>query len=764
MRRGLRAPFVLAALMGVACAALSLVPAGPARACDPAGWTSSDSLAALPWAALGSGTATFEDGAFAGMTAGPADLTGTLSTGIWSHLISLETNNYNPDCNPWVSADGRHLFFITSDAVMGPPRPGFQGGWDIYEALWDDLLGTWGTPVNVGPPINTAGGERRPSSTVTGDTLFFGRGPQVWVAFRSGGTWSSPVALFSGSDPCITSDLAQIYYVKQNDIWLADRGSSITDWVNHRPVGSPVNTTQYAEVRPFITHDGTQLYWSDFPGGRPGGYGGADLWVSTWTGSAWGTPLNVGPPVNTDRITCTPFLTPDRRRLYTASESYEGSRGTEDVWIAYLDSMPAPREVAHDPGVWLKCGELEGAWNVYALAQLPAGDLFAATSPEGEVFRSTDLGASWAPTAPLAGASIVYSLLAASDGSLYAGTYPNGDVFRTTDAGASWQQTADLPSATAVRALIETASGRILAGTSPRATVFATTNAGQSWGTLATIAGISNGIACLLETGQGSLFAGGWGQPQRSTDGGLSWSAVSGLPFPGEARSIDALREMADSSLRAAGWVHGHGGYVFRSTDDGATWDTTGRIMVGPVHAVRIYAMDEDQSGTLRIGYQPGPDSVAQRSTDGGATWEIEGALTGAHEVFAFLRAADGTLFAATTPNGDVFRWNGPVTGAPGSAGEGAGVARLEPPRPNPARAGVTLGFRLPRAGRTMLAVADVQGRRVRTLLDGHLEAGGHALAWDGRDDTGRHVAEGLYFARLEFEGHAQARKLAVLR
>lgn len=730
-RQGLRR-FRLGSLLTLAAGALA--PSG-LEACDPTQPPAAFAPAPAPAEAAAGASAAGE------------------RTATWSHLRSLESNNYNPDCNPWVSADGRHLFFITSDGVMGPPRPGFQGSWDIFEAVWDEARGAWGTPVNLGPPINTPGGERRPSSTATGDTLFFNRGPQVWVTSRTGGAWSNPIALFAGSDPCITSDLAQIYYVSQNDIWLADRGSSITDWQNHRAVGPPVNTPQYAEVRPFITHDKTQLYWSDFPGGRPGGYGGADLWVSTWTGSAWGAPVNVGPPVNTDRITCTPFLTPDRRRLYTSSESYEGSRGTEDVWIAYLDSMPAPREVTHPPGAWVKCGELEGAWNVYAMAQLFAGDLFAATSPEGKVFRSTDLGVSWVPAAPLAGASIVYSLLAASDGSLYAGTYPNGDVFRTTDAGASWQLTANLPGATAVRALIETASGRILAGTSPRPTVFATTNAGQSWSTLATIAGISNSVTCLLETSQGVLYAGGWGQPQRSTDGGLSWSAVTGLPFPGEGRSIDALRETADSALWAAGWVHGHGGYIYRSTNGGAAWDTTGTVHVGPVRAVRIYALDEDEGGggVLRVGYQPGPDQVAQRSTDRGASWEIEGSLTGAHEILAFLRAADSSLFAATTPNGDVFRLA--ATTAVEEAGVAPAAAAAFLGSPNPASRSVELGFRLTHAGAVRVSVVDAAGRHVCTLLEAHVSAGEHAVTWDGRDAAGHPRARGVYFCRLEVEG-----------
>jgi hypothetical protein len=48
------------------------------------------------------------------------------------------------------------------------------------------------------------------------------------------------------------------------------------------------------------------------------------------------------------------------------------------------------------------------------------------------------------------------------------------------------------------------------------------------------------------------------------------------------------------------------------------------------------------------------------------------------------------------------------------------------------------------------LAVYDVTGRLVRTLLRGSLSTGTHALQWDGRDDAGRSVPPACYFVRVE--------------
>jgi len=69
---------------------------------------------------------------------------------------------------------------------------------------------------------------------------------------------------------------------------------------------------------------------------------------------------------------------------------------------------------------------------------------------------------------------------------------------------------------------------------------------------------------------------------------------------------------------------------------------------------------------------------------------------------------------------------------------------------PNPSSSDVEFSFDLAKSQAVVLGVFSVEGRRVRTLHRGTLEAGQHQVSWDGRDERGRPVADGMYFARLE--------------
>lgn len=85
--------------------------------------------------------------------------------------------------------------------------------------------------------------------------------------------------------------------------------------------------------------------------------------------------------------------------------------------------------------------------------------------------------------------------------------------------------------------------------------------------------------------------------------------------------------------------------------------------------------------------------------------------------------------------------------------------------RPNPARRGATLVFRIPERGVAEVSVYDVTGRRVRGLFQGVREAGVHELSWDGRDESGRALASGAYFVELKIDGQRHAtRKSVILR
>jgi len=68
---------------------------------------------------------------------------------------------------------------------------------------------------------------------------------------------------------------------------------------------------------------------------------------------------------------------------------------------------------------------------------------------------------------------------------------------------------------------------------------------------------------------------------------------------------------------------------------------------------------------------------------------------------------------------------------------------------PNPFNPTTTIRFSVPQTEPVKLVIYDVNGRVVRTLVDGTLEVGRHEVSWDGTDMVGRSVASGVYVYRL---------------
>jgi hypothetical protein len=88
----------------------------------------------------------------------------------------------------------------------------------------------------------------------------------------------------------------------------------------------------------------------------------------------------------------------------------------------------------------------------------------------------------------------------------------------------------------------------------------------------------------------------------------------------------------------------------------------------------------------------------------------------------------------------------------------------LSPPRPSPASGAVTLGFSLSTLTHTQLSLFDVRGRRMRVLVDADLPPGPHELLWDGSDERGNPVANGIYFVQLRAGDERLLGRLALIR
>ncbi len=92
------------------------------------------------------------------------------------------------------------------------------------------------------------------------------------------------------------------------------------------------------------------------------------------------------------------------------------------------------------------------------------------------------------------------------------------------------------------------------------------------------------------------------------------------------------------------------------------------------------------------------------------------------------------------------------------------GLMRLHPPYPNPFNPMTTLAFDLGEPGHAQLAVFDLAGRRVTTVVDAELPAGRHEYTWMGRDDGGQTVPSGTYHVRLLAGGKTQTCKLSLIK
>ena len=92
----------------------------------------------------------------------------------------------------------------------------------------------------------------------------------------------------------------------------------------------------------------------------------------------------------------------------------------------------------------------------------------------------------------------------------------------------------------------------------------------------------------------------------------------------------------------------------------------------------------------------------------------------------------------------------------PGLTGADRPIAATLTTFPNPfylSGGPATVRYEVDRSGDVGLALYDVRGRKVRTLVDGVHSQGTFITTWDGTDDEGRRVASGVYFCRMTTGG-----------
>lgn len=398
--------------------------------------------------------------------------------------------------------------------------------------------------------------------------------------------------------------------------------------------------------------------------------------------------------------------------------------------------------------------DLGGTWqqitsDIYGVSEVrlaffSRGDTLYAGGSGSGVFISTDNGAFWTEHIRNLPSSVSgISSFTETDSFLFEGNLTTGGIAKSSDGGRSWRSSGSgLGSFSITRLAVSHPAGgghKLFAGTSSG--LYTSTNNGASWsGT-----DWGTGEVKALHVRGGTVLAARLYEIWRSSDYGVTWTKDSvGIPNLWTANDITTI----SSRWYAAGIG---GASILTSTDDGVSWTNISGPIASPAGVLAtcgdtLYATN---SNFLHF------------TTDAGANWTMV-PTTGIQGQFAVraMMVRGGFIYVGMGTQG---AWRRPVPIATSvveqpSAGIPLRMA-LEQNYPNPFNPTTTLSFSLPLPDRVSLAIYDVLGREVATIVDNALSAGSYEVPWDASGMT-----SGVYFYRLSSADQSITRKMLLIR
>jgi photosystem II stability/assembly factor-like uncharacterized protein len=471
------------------------------------------------------------------------------------------------------------------------------------------------------------------------------------------------------------------------------------------------------------------------------------------------------------------------------------------------------------------------------------GDLFVSSFADGQILKITSpvAAAPWRLQTTFAGNPALVSVKAVSRDVAWIAGF-DGTIYRTTNGGKNWIPTAVKASTTEALGCIEAldAMTAFAGGGGPdwsggNTKIYRTTNGGQSWEAVYTATGPNsfwnwihffdsqNGIAqsdppvaggnfLIVKTSDGGqtwtpianppdantnefgIFNGfhfhdnlnGWfgtshppfvpggsaGRVFRTTDGGNTWTAFAS----GNGESVNAVRFVSPTvGIRTSDTAP----FLTRSVDGGQTWTPVSGLPVSNIRQMIAATGVNTPSLNQLWVYGEADAPFILSSTDGGATWKqqtIDGTVANSiwHlSAVSFGASSDsvqvfGITFdiATLARGGQIFNYRerlGFVTGVKEQASLPLEY-KLSQNYPNPFNPETRIRYQLAKPDRVALKIYNMLGQEVRTLVNEFKPAGFYEVSWDGKNNAGQRAPSGMYLYRLESQGAVETKKMVLLQ
>ncbi len=191
----------------------------------------------------------------------------------------------------------------------------------------------------------------------------------------------------------------------------------------------------------------------------------------------------------------------------------------------------------------------------------------------------------------------------------------------------------------------------------------------------------------------------------------------------------------------------------------------------GPLVATMIRWFDAvEESGAVRVSWETISDDevlgfqVLRRDSEGANTTVVSGRALLPVDARSFVDRSVSPgeqheyVLVVVLADGSEIR------SVPATVTVGTGNLALYQNYPNPFNPSTTISFTLPKKGTASLKIYNIEGKLVRTLVHGILDAGYKEYSWNGSDHQGVPVSSGIYFYCLKAGGKVLTKKMALLK
>lgn len=273
--------------------------------------------------------------------------------------LGSNVNSEKAEYFPAITADNEFLYFTVNDLNQKFPSE------NIYVSQFKN--GEWQARTPLSSNINSRHNEGAHSISQDGRYLFFASDRpdnnqgrfDIYLAKKVGNDWKNPINLGKNinsynweSQPVISADSKMLFFVRKSRDGYGGADIYVSHLQENGQFGpaenlGPIINTPGDEQRPYIHPDGKTLY---FASDGHIGIGGGDIFMTQLQeDGSWSTPKNLGYPINTPGDEMGIYVSADGEIAFFSSDR-EGGFGAADIYSFKMPETAQPEQVIYVKG------------------------------------------------------------------------------------------------------------------------------------------------------------------------------------------------------------------------------------------------------------------------------------------------------------------------------------------------------------------------------------------------------------------------------